>query len=257
VYTGTLVQNKYKKLNYKSKKMITVDPSLWIKTPNAHEAIISQEVFDKMQRLLEVTAHLKPSKHRYLLSGLLRCHDCGSYISLTKKDKKYGWIYGRCGRYIQYHRFGLCTPHSFNYTKLEAHIIEQLRDLCQNFKFDTPPAEKRDNSARIKLLENEIAKIRAKIDIIYEDRLTGVITPEDFKRMSAKFNTEIDALTKQLDEAKQTPKAQATKKEREQAIKDFLAMTSPTQALMAQLIDRIEVKEAREFDVFFTFMNVG
>ena len=257
VYAGTLIQNKYKKLNYKSQKMTTVDPSLWIKTENAHKAIISQETFDKAQRLLEVTAHLKPSKHRYLLSGLLRCHDCGSYISLTKKSKKYGWIYGRCGRYIQYHRFGLCTPHSFNYTKLEAHILERLRDLCQNFQFDVTPAEKRDNTAKIKLLENEIAKIRTKIDIIYEDRLSGIITPEDFKRLSAKSNAEIDTLTEQLEEAKHAPKAQISKKEQEKTMKDFLAMTSPTQALLAQLIDRIEVKESREFDVFFTFTNLG
>lgn len=256
VYTGTLVQSKYKKLNYKSQKMTSVDPALWIKTERAHEAIVSQEVFYRAQRLLEVTAHLKPSKHRYLLSGLLRCHDCGSYISLTKKDAKYGQIYGRCGRYIQYHRFGLCTPHSFNYTKLENHILEQLRDMCKNFKVDATTTEKRDNSAKIKLLENEIAKTRARIDIIYEDRLAGVITPEDFKRLSAKSNAEIDALTKQLEAAKHTPKAQVSKKDREQAVKDFLAMKNPTQALIAQLIDRIEVKEIenqREFDVFFSF----
>jgi len=261
VYTGTLVQNKYKKLNYKSQKMVSIDPSLWIRTHNAHEAIISQDVFDKTQRLLEVTAHLKPSKHRYLLSGLLKCHDCGSYISLTKKDKKYGQIYGRCGRYIQYHKFGLCTTHSFNYTKLEKHVLDLLRDLCQKYLNSEQMVSlladtknnRRNEEAKIKLLENEIAKIRKRIDILYEDRLSGIISVDDFKRMSGKANDENQQLQKQLDAIKANPKKAQGKKEQEETVKEFLSLTSPAQALMAQLIDRIEVREGNEYDIYFTF----
>jgi len=261
VYTGTLVQNKYKKLNYKSQKMVVADPSVWIRTHNAHEAIVSQEVFDKVQRLLEVTAHLKPSKHRYLLSGLLKCHDCGSYISLTKKDAKYGQVYGRCGRYIQYHRFGLCTTHSFNYTKLEKHVLELLRDLCLKYldsgRMANLLVDARNNrlneEAKIKLLETEIGKLRKRIDILYEDRLEGIISAEDFKRMSGKSNAEADQLQKQLDTLKSGPKKAQSKKEQEDVVRGYLAMEAPTQALMAQLIDRIEVKEGHEFDVFFAF----
>ena len=261
VYTGTLVQNKYKKLNYKSKKTLETDPDTWMRTPNAHEAIISQEVFDKAQRLLEVTAHLKPSKHRYLLSGLLRCHDCGSYISLTLKDKKYGQIYGRCGRYIQYHRFGLCTTHSFNYTKLEKHVLDLLKDLCLRYLdsermavlFADARNNRRNEEAKAKLLETEIAKIRGRIDILYEDRLNGVISADDFKRMSAKANAEIEQMQSQLDALKAEPQSAMGKKEQEAIINEFLSMATPSQALMTQLIDRIEVKEGHEFDVYFAF----
>ena len=261
VYTGTLVQNKYKKLNYKSRKMVIADPSVWIRTPDAHEAIVSQGTFDKVQRLLEVTAHLKPSKHRYLLSGLLRCYDCGSHISLAKKDRKYGRIYGRCGRYIQYHRYGLCTTHSFNYTKLEKYVLDLLKDLCLKY-LDSEQmvslladarSNKRSEEAKIKLLESEILKIRKRTDILYEDRLNGVISVEDFKRMSAKANNDMQQLQKQMDALKAGAKKVQGKKEQEEAIREFLSLTSPTQALMAQLIDRIEVREKHEFDVYFAF----
>lgn len=264
VYTGTLVQNKHKKLNYKSNKTVTADPDIWIRTYDAHEAIISYETFEKAQRLLEVTAHLRPSKHRYLLSGLLKCHDCGSYISLTKKDAKYGQIYGRCGRYIQYHRFGLCTTHSFNYTKLEKYVLELLRDLCLKYldsqRMVTLFADSRNNrrneEAKVKLLETEITKIKNRIDIIYEDRLEGVISADDFKRMSTKLNTEVEQLQTQLDTLKASPQKAHSKKEQENTIRGFLSMEAPTSSLMAQLIDRIEVKEKHEFDVFFTFQEL-
>lgn len=261
VYTGTLVQNKYKKLNYKSKKMVTTEESARIVTPNAHEPIISQDTFDKTQRLLEVTAHLRPSKHRYLLSGLLKCHDCGSYISLTPKDRKYGQIYGRCGRYIQYHKFGLCTTHSFNYSKLESYVLDLLKDLCMKYldfeRMATVLSDSKNNrrseEAKIKLLEAEITKIRNRIDILYEDRLAGIISPEDFKRMSLKSSTEAEQLKSQLDALKSAPQKTQNKKNQKEVINQFLTLTDFTQALMAQLIDRIEVHEGHEFDIYFTF----
>ncbi|MCL2397508.1 MAG: recombinase family protein [Defluviitaleaceae bacterium] len=82
IYTGTLVQSKYKKLNYKSSKLLSTDQDAWIKMPNAHEAIVAQEAFDKAQRLLEATACPKPSKHKYLLSGLLKCYMTAVRISV-------------------------------------------------------------------------------------------------------------------------------------------------------------------------------
>jgi len=264
VYTGTLVQNKYKKLNYKSHKMITTDPVVWIRTADAHKAIISYEVYEKAQRLLEVTAHLRPSKHRYLLSGLLKCHDCGSYISLTKKDAKYGQVYGRCGRYIQYHRFGICTTHSFNYTKLERYVLDLMKDLCMKYLdaehmtalFADARDNRRNEDAKVRLLETEIAKIRNRIDILYEDRLEGIISAEDFKRMSAKSNAEVERLQGQLDALKANPQKAHNKREQEETIREYLSFAVPTQALMAQLIDRIEVKEGSEFDMYFTFSEL-
>jgi hypothetical protein len=113
--------------------------------------------------------------------------------------------------------------------------------------------DKRNEDAKIKLLESGIDKIQKRVDILYEDRLNGIISPEDFKRMSAKSNAESDLLKSQLEALKSNPKKLQSKKEQEEIIKEFLSLSSPTQALMAQLIDRIEVREGREFDIYFTF----
>jgi len=57
-----------------------------------------------------------------------------------------------------------------------------------------------------------------------------------------------------LEDALKTGSQRAhSKKEQEGIVKEYLSLASPTQALMAQLIDRIEVKEGNEFDVYFTF----
>jgi hypothetical protein len=47
-YTGTLLQGKRRKLNYRVNKQIQLDKKNWIIIPNHYEAIISKEEFDKV-----------------------------------------------------------------------------------------------------------------------------------------------------------------------------------------------------------------
>ena len=78
VYTGTMVQGKRQKINYKIKKIRDVDESCWIKVPNTHEAIISQRMFDIVQEVLKLdTCASKGQKIVHLFSGIVRCGDCG------------------------------------------------------------------------------------------------------------------------------------------------------------------------------------
>ena len=49
VYTGTMVQGRRQKINYKIKKIRDVEESGWIRVPNMHEAIIPQKLFDTVQ----------------------------------------------------------------------------------------------------------------------------------------------------------------------------------------------------------------
>ena len=59
-YTGTLLQGKRRKLNYRVNKQIQLEKENWIITPNHHEAIISKEKFDKVQYILD--RHAKANK---------------------------------------------------------------------------------------------------------------------------------------------------------------------------------------------------
>lgn len=47
LYSGHLVQSRTKKINYKVKKRMYLPPCDWIIVKNTHEAIISEEIFEK------------------------------------------------------------------------------------------------------------------------------------------------------------------------------------------------------------------
>jgi len=62
-----------------------------------HEAIISEETFDKVQKLLEL-APKTPRKHNLLYSKLLTCSNCGHCMVGDVKEKPNGkkYVYYRC-----------------------------------------------------------------------------------------------------------------------------------------------------------------
>jgi site-specific DNA recombinase len=65
-------------------KIVFRDPSEWI--PVATPAIISRELFDKVQEMLarHNERYCRPQTH-YLLSGLVQCGRCGSRVSSSRR----------------------------------------------------------------------------------------------------------------------------------------------------------------------------
>lgn len=53
MYTGTMVQGRRKKLNYKVDKEVSVPKSDWYVVENTHEAIISKEQFNRVQEIMK------------------------------------------------------------------------------------------------------------------------------------------------------------------------------------------------------------
>lgn len=130
VYTGTMVQGKRQKINYKIKKIRDVDESCWIKVPNTHEAIISQRMFDIVQEVLKLdTCASKGQKIVHLFSGIVRCGDCGQNMvrcTVSKKGKKY--IYLNC---VTNHKGLGCSSHHIRESKLEEVVLAALQEKIQ------------------------------------------------------------------------------------------------------------------------------
>lgn len=118
VYTGTVIQGKRKKISFKSNKFVDVPEEDWIRVPNMHEAIVSQEDYQRARKIIEATKGSRNDVNDYLFKGLLKCYDCKGYIGIRSPDKNCN-IYGRCQRYGRYGKFDVCSPHNFNYQVLK------------------------------------------------------------------------------------------------------------------------------------------
>lgn len=62
IYTGTMVQNKMKKINYKIKESRAVKESEWMRVEGKHEAIIPTAIFTAVQELFEIDTRTAPNQ---------------------------------------------------------------------------------------------------------------------------------------------------------------------------------------------------
>ena len=268
-YIGNLTQGRRKKLNYKSKKEIRTKKEDWIIIPDTHEAIIDKKVFDTVQLLLEKNKHKTNNKNLYLLSGFMYCKECGHAIGINKSsDGKRKYCI--CTYYISHSKFGLCTPHSNNYDKLEQKVLHHLKKMCERyvdsslFKDKVEQACQRNNlkvkiQKEINSLDLKIDSNLSFIDKVYEDKLKGNIDIEMFSRLTIKYKQEIEAwknskIALELELIKIKKKDEDMNREEIlKKIDEYLSFEKPNRNLLVNFIDKILISEDKTVEIYYKF----
>lgn len=276
MYIGNMVQNTYNKISYNSKKIRRVNPEQNIVVENTHEGIIDKETFYKVQHIIKSRFRTKEKiTEKYLLSGLLRCSECGHGLSISEKIlKKQNSHYTQCNLYLKKGKYGQCSSHRLNYDWLEEDIINYIKEIGKRFLeyYDTENLIKessklihKDSLEFEKFLSktNEEINIRRKrIESLYNDKVDGLISVDTYKNLSEKNENEVANLNiKRLDYEKKlkilTNDISSDNYLRcKKQIESYMSMEKPNRTILHQLIEKIEVNEKREVDVFFKFSGL-
>ncbi len=266
VYTGTIVQGKRKKVSFKSKKFIDLPEEDWIKVEDMHEAIVSKEDFARAKKIIESTKGSRIVQNDYLFKGLIRCFDCKGYIGIRTPDKN-GNIYGRCQRYGRFGKFDVCSPHNFNYQVFEEQMISVLREIFKEYKDKkrleeiakankNKQAKKIDFQKQIDICKEAIEKEKIKLEVMYEDRLNGIISLEDYMKNADKIKElvkEYEETIKELEANLKGEKFSQKEDKLDNLIDEFLNMEKPTKEIIREFINKIEIHEDKQVDVYFNF----
>lgn len=268
-YIGNLTQGRRKKLNYKSKKEIRTPKEEWIITENTHEAIIDKKVFDTVGGLLKKNKNKSDGNNIQLLSGFMVCKECGHRVGINKSSdgkRKYCC----CTYYTTHSKYGLCTPHSLNYDKLENAILDSIKKICEEyvdsraFK-DKVDEAKRKNDIRVKkqkevgTIDRKISNNLSYIDKVYEDKLKGNIDLGMFNRLTVKYKEEINlwkGQKKKLEEEINNIDKEDTNKEKEETLKkigEYLSFEKPSRKILVNLIDKILISEDKTVEIHYKF----
>ena len=268
-YIGHLTQGRRKKVSYKSKKEIRVPKEDWIIIKNTHEPIIDEETFNTVQDLLQKNKNDPQNKNDHLLKGFLYCKECGHSIGInTSSDKKRKYCV--CCYYTAHSKFGLCTPHSMNYDKLETAVLEELRKMCKEYidvtTFESKVNEEKRKSNQQDKLKRELSKMDLKINQVnnyidksYVDKMDGFITAEQYQRVTLKFKGELEELSSKKQELEKEISNigdEDIKKEAEMTVKqmkEFLSLKNPSRELLVNLIDKIVISEDKTVEINYKF----
>lgn len=273
MYLGHMVQGRWRKLSYNSKKLIELPESEWFIVENTHPPIVSQELFDLVQKKLEKNVRNKEKvigEKKYLFQGLLKCKECGHKISITSKKVKYGFTYWTvCSHYAKYSKYERCTSHRMNYSYLEEDLLHYFKKIGEMFLKDINQDEWIKES--IKIQKNDLLhaekeleqvkrntnKIQDVISRLYEDRLNEVISVKQYSLMVKKYDQQIidleakeEELNDKVSQLKNDDSINSYE-ECKKMMEEYMKFEHPTIELMNQIVDMILVDKDNNVEVYF------
>ena len=264
IYTGTVIQGKRKKVSFKSKKFINLPEEDWVKVENMHEAIISKEDFERAKKVIDATKGSRVVQNDYLFKGLLRCYDCKGYIGIRSPDKN-GNIYGRCQRYGRFGKFDVCSPHNFNYQVFEEQMLEVLKEVCKEYtnkkkleeiakQTKTSGAKEFDINKQIELFKQTIEKETRKLEVMYDDRLAGIISLDEYMKNAKRIKEIVKGYEENIKDLEKELAGENTKNKEtklDNLIEEFLEMEKPTKEIIREFIEKIEIHSDKQVDIYF------
>lgn len=197
VYLGHLIQGKRTTISYKNHNIKKKDKQEWIRYENTHEAIITKEIFNKVQK--EITKRKRQSNHikkSHIFSGKVFCTNCNS-IFRKKNTKSHEYLVCSKANNI-YH--DCSNTKSIRYDKLENIILTEINKKiklhCNIDKIKSNTKNKIIFNNNLNYLTTQKEEILKKISQnkrylkkLYETRIDNLINDIEFKDLLTEYNT--------------------------------------------------------------------
>lgn len=281
-YMGHTVLGKTISESYKTKKRRKATEDELMIFENTHEAIIDEETWNNVQRLIETKR--RPKKNGAppcRLSGLLYCADCGSklshrYNSRNKydADNSYG-----CSSYRQYTRN--CTMHYIRVSVVENLILETIREVSayalsneKEFVKKVREASDVQQEATMKEYRRRLGKAKRRheelddlVKKLYESFATGKIPEKHFDRLLSGYDAEQTALEAEMQELQtglDRYGADSVRADRFlELVKRYTDFSELTTPMLNEFIEKVVVHEAdkstgdrvQKVDIYLNFIG--
>ncbi len=260
VYCGYMIQGKTTRLNHKSKKTIYLPKDDWIKIRDAHEPIVCEEMFFAAQSLLKSEKYKSKNFYDYLLKGLMKCSECNHAIGVQHFNKR-KQNYTICNYYRKYgSKKEVCTSHRFIYEEVEKLVLNKIcEDYLKHIDINSilEKVKKRLNERpssnleeKISACKRNISEVEKELDVLYEDKLKGIIYLEQYERLyGAKMGT-LKSLKFRLNSLIEEQKSVGwNDTDLLETIKKIVS--KPNKSLISSIINVIKINEKGDIEIYY------
>ncbi len=280
-YLGHSVHHRDKKISFKSKKWVHLPKESWLIVENTHEPIISQEVFRRVQELVDKRRRPLKNGTNQIFAGLLQCADCGCSMAYNvNRQNKTPYAYYRCRKNIE--RVGQCTSHYTRYDVLYATVLTCLQQwiaavhtdeqAVMNYLMDALSAGRSTTNQRaaadLQASQRRLKKLDDMLLKLYEDRISGMVSERNFSMLAQKYQAEQATLEKRAEEL--TASLEGTTQNAQNIekwvglLKQVTFPTELTAEMLNKLIAKIVIHEAikdedgkrnQKFEIYYQFIG--
>ena len=252
-YTGKMVSGQTAK-SYVGGKKIYTDRNTYIKVENTHEAIISQEQYDRLKPKPFVRRKSENSKPRLLLSGLIRCGGCQCLLV----------PYGTFPLHVKYQCHLTAVGANDNCCK-ERYYEEELNNAVLTIvKNELKRASELANvqrkfNAKLKMQEHKIQLIHKEISGLKQQKVDGYIrltkrqlTEAEFFELKNKIERQIAVCEAKLQGYTENPMPEEDRKALN-LFERFIDAKEYTNEMLKALIKNIYVYDDKRIKIEWNF----
>ena len=290
IYLGHLVQMRTTTVSYKNKKTVKRDPEDMVWVYNTHEAIVSQELWDKCREMEASVSQGKKNRTGVVqpLSGLCYCADCGAKMHAgwnnTRHSRSGPRIHMRnhynCGSFNKF-RGRSCCSHYIKMATLEQVVLEDIRSKISLVEADEEKAkaqflrkceqisseEATKDRKRANQINRRLTELERLIVAAYEDKVVGRIPEDICVGLLNKYQDEKNELlterskieTRQANQSKEI----ADVNEFVRRLKSYMQVPTLTREMCMELIEFVTVdkcpgkysKEPREIHIYYKLID--
>ena len=171
-----------------------------------HEPLISKQLFDEVQEMLNQKAHIKKQNIPFAFRGILRCAKCGCLLTASQKKGRLTYYYCTNGKNI-------CDEHK-TYLK-EEYLSKELVKVFDSLVFDEKivnlvyRAKLQESQSNLSYLDEAILNLQNRLKTLEERKkalldsfLDKIVLGGDYKAKSQDIENEIVLINKDLEELK-------------------------------------------------------
>lgn len=250
VYLGNLTQQICGVISYKNHKIVKRPKDDWITVKGTHEAIVSEELFDRVRRLIEESHRIKKREETPSLFGrVARCGFCGYPLSVTSyigKDKYRAYF---CSS--TYKRRSNCSCKRISEKKMEEAVKYALNAYLKVF------LELKDTIAKIKKEQPKQQSVsRTHSDLerkkreLYQNFKNGDMTEESYRAARKKLEQQAESDVSHVEPLRSFDKSIIF-----QLFSDRRAFRKITREIADKFIEEIKVYSETNIEIVFKFAD--
>ncbi len=267
-YTGATVAQTRLWKGIENQKTTVRNKKDWIIVPGQHEAIVSEEEFNKVQERFNTNQRKEKQKRDYPLHSLVRCGVCKRAMDRQKRAKKNTTFY-QCVK-SRWSKDSNCPlEERFNEHEIETAVFNSLRQLlellvdradaveeaarktkgsCENLRFNLQQIEKG-------IKQNNLARVEG-----YEKYSEGSMSREDFLRLKDQLAAEQSKLNDQKAEIESKLAAGESIGDSELTVmgnkaREFLKAEEVTNQMLLNFIEYIDVYSGMRIEIKYRFSD--
>lgn len=285
-YAGDFAVGRTRQAIYAGiKEMQVKNPEEWYITSDAHEGLVSREIFQAVQLMLEQAADERKRKMEKskairetlidLFDGRIFCADCQQRMYFHRhkidKDKRGRWLaYYECSTYTG-RRAVRCTAHRTRSELIEEKVLRALQLHIQAAldyellisKLNESKADRKIRNEFDKSIQSVTLKLRAisqKRARLYEDFADGILSEEEYAYAKTSFDGRWETLNRQLDEltARRNQYSETMSGENRwiRQMKSVEVTDTLTQAIVDATIEKVFIHENKTVEIIFKYHDI-